>query len=98
MALRDRIKRLQRAAEKDLETFRCAGCGETFKVPTEAWLNLLACDWVSGVRERGGDPGVEGERADALRTQDVEVLEEHLQHGELYEPGGRRAWPPGALT
>ncbi len=96
MGLRDRLKRLQRAADKNLETMRCTGCGETFKVPADTLLSLMVVEWAAGVRERGGElVAAEEERVDALHTRRFKVLEEHLEHGELYEPSGKRAWPPG---
>ena len=94
MGFRDRLRRAQRAAEEHLDTFGCAGCGETFKVSAEAWMNLLVCEWAEEAREWGSISEAELLLAEALRGRGVEELERHARHGEIYEPEGPRAWPP----
>ena len=88
MGLRARIRRLARRAERDVEVFRCSGCGETFKVPAGTWLAFLARDWTRGVLQRGGDPGV---RFQDHETAGAALMEKHHAHGEVIELGKDRS-------
>jgi hypothetical protein len=94
VTLRDRLKRAQRAVEAPLDTFQCSGCGETFQVAASAWMGLLIHEWAEEARECGSISSAELARAEALRGPGVEELERHAAHGEIFEPGGQRVWPP----
>ncbi len=89
MAFRDRLRRLERRT--DLDTYRC-DCGESFKVPADTWLELIAARWAEGVRESGGDPGPGTD--ELLANPYVATLEAHTEHGDISDSTGSLVWPP----
>ncbi len=59
MGLRDRLKRLERAAGDHFTTATCPVCGETVRTPGDLALALLAAQWVREMgTKRDEDPVV----------------------------------------
>ena len=61
MGLKDKLKRLQRAAGVETTVLVCQDCGEELRVQDGIELDLLAHEWVEEQRRRGREPEVYGE-------------------------------------
>jgi hypothetical protein len=75
MGLKDKMRRLQRAAEGEFTTLVCQECGEEFVVREGVELELVAHAWAEGYKERGGEVYQE-------TPPDVLAIANH-RHGEL---------------
>jgi hypothetical protein len=53
MSLRDKIRRLERAAEGEVAVLVCQECGEELRVRDGVELDLVADSWAERQRERG---------------------------------------------
>jgi hypothetical protein len=92
MGLKDKMRRLERAAERETATLVCQECGEEFRVRHGIELDLVAHAWAQGYKERGGEVYQETP-ADALAL----VNHEHSELSLINKRTGERLFPWGAV-
>jgi hypothetical protein len=85
VGLRDKLRRLERAAEGEMVTLLCRECGEELTVAEDTDLAYLAFEWAQETGEQSYRP----------TPLDVFVVVEHEQHGEapLVVKATGKPWP-----
>ena len=87
MALRGKLRRLERAAGEHTTELLCEECGERMKAPLDVALRITCAVWLRRRAERRGEP-VPAELADPV----VELIESHPHDAVVDARTGR---PPG---
>jgi hypothetical protein len=85
VGLRDKLRRLERAAEGEMVTLLCRECGEELTVAEDTDLAYLAWEWAQETGEKSYQP----------TPPEVFVVVEHEQHGEapLVVKATGKPWP-----
>jgi hypothetical protein len=80
VGLRDKMRRLERAAEEETALVVCEECGEEFRVRQGVELELVAHSWTEGQKSRGEK--VYREAVYQETPPDALAIANH-RHGEL---------------
>jgi hypothetical protein len=92
MGLRDKLRKLEAEAEREIVTLICQECSQELRVRHGAELDLVADAWAEGMRDRGHEVQWE-------TPEDVRLIRSH-PHSELSlinKPTGEPLFPWGAI-
>jgi hypothetical protein len=96
MGIRDRLKRLERAAGEDTVLARCLECGEEKRIRAGIFLDLVALGWQ--MRQDGSDQLPDATPSDIRWVHEHPCDALHLRDKQSGESVFGEVWERGALA